>query len=572
LGLISHDFGIEFPGSWFIRLLRTMSFRKKVTGGSAPVQPAESESKRLRVDDETAAAATVTPGSSSESLPTVDTEKLKGLSTRELECRICMGLLRNPLVTECMHRFCKKCIQQHLRQYDRQHHKCPLCNKDIKTSRALKPDHKTAALVALLHPEHAADMLDDDDGGNDGKGSREVDNSIWMEAIAKHKYNVAKMRAQQQQLIGEQQQYIQEPQLQQYSLSPRVEEERQLQQQQQQQQQYQLYLLQQQLQYLPEPEPETSGPSLEELRRQAAHRIASEKQHAHTARVSAINAEYKDVSATDLLGLESFRVSKGVRAALVRDGAADFSQSIDTMIDQSVSKARERTERLMNNQHAAVLSADDPVLKKYLWCVPPIQVRFRKYSKSMMTAGGDGGGDHDYEDDSDAASAAASAATAALPQVGECYVSIAADATVKDLKATVYSLISDNVAASSSSKWRGNMALSLKVPVPTVSEPGSPLPFSGYTLHTLANNKSTMLQLNTWYQDCCEAAGGLLYDFIILYGLEPQSEQEDEEEEEEEEEMEQDQGQAGGNYNPPGGNNNLQQEQEVVEMEQEEES
>ena len=46
----------------------------------------------------------------------VSAEAMQNFNTKQLECSICMGILRDPLVTECMHRFCKKCIGQHLRQ------------------------------------------------------------------------------------------------------------------------------------------------------------------------------------------------------------------------------------------------------------------------------------------------------------------------------------------------------------------------------------------------------------------------------------------------------------------------
>ena len=122
------------------------------------------------------------------------------LVTRELECRICMGILREPLVTECMHRFCKKCIQQHLRQYDRKVHLCPLCNKEIKTARALKPDEKVNRLIQILHPNRAEE--EDISTKKSTPESQVADATIWMQAATNHRRQIALMKEQQRDTLA----------------------------------------------------------------------------------------------------------------------------------------------------------------------------------------------------------------------------------------------------------------------------------------------------------------------------------------------------------------------------------
>ena len=66
--------------------------------------------------------------------------KIQSLLNEELSCPICMDVLNNALVTECLHRFCQECIQKHLRQLKGtgNAHECPMCREKIKSSRNLR--------------------------------------------------------------------------------------------------------------------------------------------------------------------------------------------------------------------------------------------------------------------------------------------------------------------------------------------------------------------------------------------------------------------------------------------------
>ena len=68
----------------------------------------------------------------------------------ELRCPICLNLLREPVATECMHRFCAGCIQKCLRLGKKE---CPACRKPVATRRNLRTDTNFAALIYKLYPD-----------------------------------------------------------------------------------------------------------------------------------------------------------------------------------------------------------------------------------------------------------------------------------------------------------------------------------------------------------------------------------------------------------------------------------
>ena len=67
----------------------------------------------------------------------------------ELSCPICLRLMREPMATKCLHRFCKDCINRH-------HHnnkQCPSCRTEIRTLRTMRPDRSLATLISKLYPD-----------------------------------------------------------------------------------------------------------------------------------------------------------------------------------------------------------------------------------------------------------------------------------------------------------------------------------------------------------------------------------------------------------------------------------
>ena len=68
----------------------------------------------------------------------------------ELRCPICLRLMRDPMATECLHRFCKECIEKCQRTSQKH---CPSCRKPIATRRSLRPDPNIALLIKKLYPD-----------------------------------------------------------------------------------------------------------------------------------------------------------------------------------------------------------------------------------------------------------------------------------------------------------------------------------------------------------------------------------------------------------------------------------
>jgi len=68
----------------------------------------------------------------------------------ELRCPICLNILRDPVATECMHRFCAGCIEKCLRVGKKE---CPTCRKPVATKRNLRKDTNFQDLIAKLYPD-----------------------------------------------------------------------------------------------------------------------------------------------------------------------------------------------------------------------------------------------------------------------------------------------------------------------------------------------------------------------------------------------------------------------------------
>jgi len=72
---------------------------------------------------------------------------------QDLRCPICLGLLRDPVATECLHRFCANCIEKCLRVGKKE---CPSCRAPVATRRSLRKDKNFAKLLRKLYPDMEA--------------------------------------------------------------------------------------------------------------------------------------------------------------------------------------------------------------------------------------------------------------------------------------------------------------------------------------------------------------------------------------------------------------------------------
>eukprot|EP00897_Mesotaenium_endlicherianum_P001785 jgi/Mesen1/1634/ME000135S00626 len=68
-----------------------------------------------------------------------------------MQCPICLGIIRKTrAVMECLHRFCRACINKSMRLG---RNECPSCRAHCAGRRALRADPKFDALIAALYPD-----------------------------------------------------------------------------------------------------------------------------------------------------------------------------------------------------------------------------------------------------------------------------------------------------------------------------------------------------------------------------------------------------------------------------------
>ena len=423
---------------------------------------------------------------------------------QELVCRICFDLLDNPQVTECMHRFCKKCIGQHMRQYDRLEHMCPLCNKEIKTARAVKPDLRVANLIRALYPNHKVNSDSEDDP--------DVVNNVIRDATFRHNEQLREMRQNQMRTIARQ--------------------------------------YPQGIEYKHQNDFMGEGHDngwIESSNEREIHQSPTASPSRMKTKSSHIT-EYDNFRVAELLGMKQFAPPKHKKARL--DYATGSSNSSGMPVDRIVPRSREEVKQITENHD----------LERFVYCVPPIQVKFRQHPEDKVTL--------PYE-----------AKTAAVDEVNG-FVSVAADATVRELRrAIVEMLFTDSasrripkklaaavVVKEGEKKGQKNKqkkrkeerakrnssdasdamapetrsiydALEIEIPVPIVAQPTAPLLFSGYTFHRLRDPDCTIMEILAWYEGELRSFGadfGGMFDLLLCYKLNYAKEEEEEEEEEEE--------------------------------------
>ncbi|XVE88077.1 hypothetical protein DITRI_Ditri19aG0039700 [Diplodiscus trichospermus] len=69
---------------------------------------------------------------------------------KEVQCPICLGIIRKTrTVMECLHRFCRECIDKSMRMGNNE---CPACRTHCASRRSLRDDPNYDALIAALYP------------------------------------------------------------------------------------------------------------------------------------------------------------------------------------------------------------------------------------------------------------------------------------------------------------------------------------------------------------------------------------------------------------------------------------
>lgn len=70
---------------------------------------------------------------------------------KEVQCPICLGIIRKTrTVMECLHRFCRECIDKSMRLGNNE---CPACRTHCPSRRSLRDDPNYDALIAALYPD-----------------------------------------------------------------------------------------------------------------------------------------------------------------------------------------------------------------------------------------------------------------------------------------------------------------------------------------------------------------------------------------------------------------------------------
>ncbi|KAI3800407.1 hypothetical protein L1987_28497 [Smallanthus sonchifolius] len=70
---------------------------------------------------------------------------------KDMQCPICLGIIRKTRkVMECLHRFCRECIDKSMRLGNNE---CPACRAHCASRRSLRDDPNFDTLIALLYPD-----------------------------------------------------------------------------------------------------------------------------------------------------------------------------------------------------------------------------------------------------------------------------------------------------------------------------------------------------------------------------------------------------------------------------------
>lgn len=64
-----------------------------------------------------------------------------------MSCVFCKQIFNNPTYLKCSHRFCKDCIEKHIRLNDKK--SCPICRGELATKRDSKYDLKLISLISF---------------------------------------------------------------------------------------------------------------------------------------------------------------------------------------------------------------------------------------------------------------------------------------------------------------------------------------------------------------------------------------------------------------------------------------
>ncbi|KAK1394648.1 E3 ubiquitin-protein ligase RING1 [Heracleum sosnowskyi] len=108
------------------------------SSGDQPPQLEQSDSDGSR---------SLSPGGDKDGFITVPLADIR----KEVQCPICLGIIRKTrTVMECLHRFCRECIDKSMRLGNNE---CPACRTHCASRRSLRDDPNFDALISALYPD-----------------------------------------------------------------------------------------------------------------------------------------------------------------------------------------------------------------------------------------------------------------------------------------------------------------------------------------------------------------------------------------------------------------------------------
>ncbi|XP_048327652.2 putative E3 ubiquitin-protein ligase RING1a isoform X2 [Ziziphus jujuba] len=135
-------------------LLRLQEQKGKVVveGSDDDEDEEEDDEEQVKQDEEEDGAedSVGSPSSSSQERPEFVSVELPDLR-KDVQCPICLGIIKKTrTVMECLHRFCRECIDKSMRLGNNE---CPACRTHCASRRSLRDDPNYDALIAALYPD-----------------------------------------------------------------------------------------------------------------------------------------------------------------------------------------------------------------------------------------------------------------------------------------------------------------------------------------------------------------------------------------------------------------------------------
>ncbi|KAL5797529.1 hypothetical protein ACOSQ2_002349 [Xanthoceras sorbifolium] len=110
----------------------------------------EEEEEIQAAEDEDGDESEGTPSSTSEEKSEFVFVELPDIR-KDVQCPICLGIIKKTrTVMECLHRFCRECIDKSMRLGNNE---CPACRTHCASRRSLRDDPNYDALIAALYPD-----------------------------------------------------------------------------------------------------------------------------------------------------------------------------------------------------------------------------------------------------------------------------------------------------------------------------------------------------------------------------------------------------------------------------------